>query len=71
MADLIDRNHCSIAVEPENAELFSDAVIELADHPELRKEYGNNGRALAKSEFARVLLGGQFVDFLESKFKVN
>ena len=65
LADLINQNHCGIAVEPENAELFADAVIELADHTELRQEYGANGRTLAEREFARDLLGARFVKFLE------
>lgn len=71
LADLINQNHCGIAVEPENAELFADAVIELADHTELRQEYGANGRALAEREFARDLLGARFVKFLEDTHQSN
>ena len=65
LADLINANHCGIAVKPEKPELFADAVIQMAEHPEMRKEYGKNARALAEREFARDLLGVRFVDFLE------
>lgn len=68
LADIINKNHCGIAVEPEKPEVFADAVIKLAEHPELRKEYGENGRALAEREFSRDLLGAQFVDFLENVY---
>lgn len=68
LADLINENHCGIAVEPENAEAFADAIIKLSEHPELRSEYGANGRALAEREFARDLLGAKFVGFLEQTY---
>lgn len=66
LADLIHENPCGIAVEPEKPELFADAVIQLAEHPEMREEYGKNARALAEREFARDLLGARFVEFLET-----
>lgn len=69
LAEMINENKCGIAIEPERPELFADAVIKLADNPELRKEYGLNGRALAEREFARDLLGTKFVSFLEGAYK--
>lgn len=71
LADMINENKCGIAVEPEKPEMFADAMIQMADHPELRKEYGENGRALAEREFARDLLGAKFVEFLEKVNKVK
>ena len=68
LADMINENKCGIAVEPEKPEQFADAVIELAEHPALRKEYGINGRTLAEREFARDLLGAKFVSFLEETY---
>ena len=68
LADMINENKCGIAVEPEKPELFADAVIKMAENPELRKEYGINGRALAEREFARDLLGAKFVSFLEEAY---
>lgn len=71
LADMINEHHCGIAVEPEKPELFADALVKMAEHPELRKEYGENGRALAEREFARDLLGEKFVKFLEETSKVK
>lgn len=69
LAGMINENKCGIAVEPENPELFAEAVVKLAEHPELREEYGKNGRSLAEREFARDLLGAKFVDFLEQTYQ--
>lgn len=69
LADMINENHCGIAVEPEKPELFADALIQMADRPDLRKEFGENGRVLAEREFARDLLGTKFVNFLEETYK--
>lgn len=71
LADMINESHCGIAVEPENAKVFADAVMKLADNPELRAEYGKNGRSLAEREFARDLLGTQFVGFLEQTYQTK
>lgn len=65
LADLINENKCGIAVEPNNANAFADALENLADHPELRAELGKNARVLAEREFSRETLAGSFVDFLE------
>lgn len=68
LADLINDNKCGIAVEPDNSETFADAIIKLANDSKLRKEYGERGRALAEREFARDILGKQFVEFLEKSY---
>lgn len=65
---MINENKCGIAVEPEKPELFADVMIQLAEHPELRKEYGINGHPLVEHEFARDLLGAKFVSFLEKTY---
>ena len=71
LADLIHENNCGIAVAPENPELFAEALVNLAEHPELREAYGANGRKLAEREFARDLLGSEFVRFLEETYNGN
>lgn len=71
LADMINENKCGIAVEPENPIAFADALVELANNPQKRKEYGSNGRALAEREFARDLLGTKFVNFLEDAYKLK
>lgn len=69
LADMINEHHCGIAIEPENATLFADAIEKLADNPEMRKECGENARKLAESQFDRDNLSNQFVDFLELIYK--
>lgn len=68
LADMIKENKCGIVVEPNNPAAFADGIIYLADNPSLRKEYGNNARALAEREFDRDKLGMQFVDFIEQAY---
>ena len=69
LADMINENKCGIAIEPENAIAFADAIEKLADNPELRKEYGSNARKLAERVFDRENLSNQFVEFLEQIYK--
>jgi len=71
LADMINDNKCGISIEPEKPELFADAVVKLADNPDLRAECGKNSRTLAEREFARDLLGTKFVDFLEETYKAR
>ncbi len=65
LADMIKENKCGMVVPPNNAEAFAEALITLADNPELRKSYGANARKLAEKEFSRDELAGKFVGFLE------
>ncbi|MGM9774599.1 MAG: glycosyltransferase family 4 protein [Candidatus Egerieousia sp.] len=71
LADIINKNHCGIVVPPDNAEAFADGMIYVADHPEKRKEFGENARALAEREFDRNILGVRFVDFIEEVYKMK
>jgi len=46
-AEIVDREHVGLTVEPENAEALAQAVERLADDPDLRHDLGRRGRALA------------------------
>jgi len=65
LKEIITQNQCGVAVPPEDPEVFANALIELADHPEKRKEMGINARKLAMSQFARQDLADSLVSFLE------
>ena len=65
LAELIEKNKCGIAVPPDRPELFADALIKLADSPDLRREMGRNARILAEKQFDRKILADKLVDFLE------
>ncbi len=60
LSSLIRDNNCGIAVEPNNSELFSEALIKLKDNPGLLKEIANNCRALARNKFNRENLFNDF-----------
>jgi glycosyltransferase involved in cell wall biosynthesis len=66
LADLIGDHNCGIAVPPDDPEAFADALVRLADSPDLRASMGKNGRALAESQFGRKQLAAEFVGFLEA-----
>lgn len=65
LADLIQENDCGIAVPPGSPVVFAEALIELADNPDKRREMGRHARELAETMFSREKLASQFVDFLE------
>jgi len=65
LADLINENNCGLAIPPDRADLFADALEKFADNPELRLEMGRNSRVLAEKSFNRKELADRLVDFLE------
>jgi glycosyltransferase involved in cell wall biosynthesis len=65
LADLIRENNCGVVVEPDNPQAFGDALVYLVDHPEERKEMGNNARRLAELQFQRDHLAEKFIAWLE------
>lgn len=71
LADMIEENNCGLVVNPDSPEEFADALIKLADNPELRRKQGVNARALAVKSFNREMLANQFVDFLETIYQLN
>ena len=61
---MIKENNCGVAIEPDNPQVFADALIYMVDEAPLA-EYSKNARALAEREFDRALLGEKFVMFFE------
>ena len=64
LADHINSAQCGIVIPPDDPAAFADALIRLADSPELRKQYGANARKLAEQTFSREKLAADFVNFL-------
>lgn len=71
LADMIQENHCGEVIPPDQPKLFAQALIKLADNPELCKQYGLNARQLAERDFSRDNLSNKFVDFLEEVFRME
>jgi len=65
LADLIEQHHCGSVVPPQDPEAFANALIKLADRPDMRKQMGLGARRLAEEVFDRNRLADQFVDCLE------
>ena len=64
--DLILKNNCGIAVEPNNPFDLANSLINLKEKSDLRLKMSKNARALAEEKFDRKILGKEFVKFLES-----
>lgn len=65
LAGLIEEHHCGVAVRPDDAEAFADAVLRLRDDRAALRTMGRRARLLAEAEFSRDGLGERFVKTLE------
>ena len=59
-----EENRAGLYVPAADGAALADALVRLAESPELAEELGRNGRALAEREFDRDLLAGRFRDTL-------
>ena len=66
LADMIEKDDCGVVVPPDNAEVFAQGLVDMADHPERRVVWGEHARLLAEREFDRNKLANRFVDFIEN-----
>lgn len=66
LAGIIEESGCGVAVPPDNAELFADAMEKLASDKSALETMGRNALILAKARFDRDKLSDMFVDWLES-----
>lgn len=51
--EILEQSGAGIAVEPENAEAYTSAILHLVQHPELREQYGKKGREYVLAHFTR------------------
>ena len=68
LADLITEKKCGVAVPPNDAGAFADALIRLQKSD--MRELGRNARHFAETEFSRHQLGEKWVDVIESTVRV-
>jgi glycosyltransferase involved in cell wall biosynthesis len=66
VAELIRHHRCGIAIPPNNACRFANALEELAGDPAMTVQYGENARRLAEMQFSRDDLACNFEKFLTS-----
>lgn len=69
LADMITEHQCGLAIPPDNAEAFADALEQAATQRDLLKIMGANARQLAETQFDREYLSLQFVNWLEGAHK--
>lgn len=69
LSDMIQKNDCGYTVEPDNAELFADALEDAANNREKLMGMGVSALALGKREFDRKNLASEFVAALEAATK--
>lgn len=71
LAELVTEHDCGIPVAPDDPRAFADALERLAEDPKSREKMGQRSRELAESQFDRIALADQFVDFLENAAGVD
>lgn len=63
--ELLEASGAGIAVEPEDAGAYRDAILKLADDPALRQECGARGRAHVIAGYSRAQKAADFIACLE------
>jgi len=67
--ELLETAGAGIAVEPESAPGFMDAILRLADNPALRQQYGEQGRAHVLDQYSRTLKADEYIACLAEVLK--
>jgi len=62
LADMINENHCGVAIPPENPEAFANALIDLSEKKHDLPQMRLNSRSLAEREFGRHKLAKEWHD---------
>lgn len=70
LAELVQEHRCGLAVAPDSAGAFADALVHAADHRAELKLMGEKSLALARADFDRARLAGQFVNWLQQAAEV-
>ena len=66
---LLEEANAGIAVEPENAAAYRDAIVRLAAHPEECETFGRNGREHVVSGYTRDSKAEAFLECLEAALR--
>ena len=64
LAGLIEDSHCGFTVPPDDPEAFADALIVAASDREALRNKGRNAQNLANTQFARVKLSSEWVEWV-------
>ena len=64
LAELISMHECGYAIEPDNPQIFANALIDAKNNKSKLKILGENARSLAKSDFDRSILSSNWVQWV-------
>lgn len=70
LAGMIEEENAGVVVEPDNPEVFADALIQLSQDSNL-EAMGRNSRRLAEKKFNRSELAEDFCDLLEKVYLIR
>lgn len=65
-AELVQKAHAGVQIEPENAEQLVDAIVKLAANPSLCQQYGESGRQYVLEHFDRDNLAVKYLGIITS-----
>lgn len=65
-ADLLRAAKAGVCIEPEHADDLAARVLELAQHPEQRRQLGRNGRQYVMEHFDRTVLARKLASVIET-----
>ncbi|HNT89586.1 MAG TPA: glycosyltransferase family 4 protein, partial [Candidatus Hydrogenedentes bacterium] len=63
--EILNEASAGVAVDPENARAYADAIRKLADDPELRASYGKNGCEYVLRHYTRKQKAEQYLEYLQ------
>ncbi len=66
-ADIVNRHKAGLTVEPGDVAGLARALETLASSPDLRREFGQNGRRAAERHYDRNVISATFVQYLEEQ----
>jgi glycosyltransferase involved in cell wall biosynthesis len=69
MAELVDRENCGLAVDPENTDEIRQAIIKLKENPDLCHRFGENGRRAYEQKYSREIMEKRQLDLYEKIFR--
>lgn len=62
---ILDDANAGIAVEPEDAQAYAEAIVKLSDDAKLRDIYGQRGCEHARAQYSRASKASEFATILE------
>jgi len=63
--DILNEAGAGVSVEPENEHAYAEAILRLAQDPELRARFGVSGREYVTRNYTRKLKAGNYLECLD------